>query len=71
MQSKNKWEPPKGNLLKVNFDGATSNVRQIGATGMVIHNTKCELIAIRSNKWNTCSPLLIESAAALLALRIT
>lgn len=68
---KNKWEPPQGDVLKVNFDGVISERKQIGAMGVVVHNAKEKITAARAGKRNLCSPLLFECETTFLALRTT
>lgn len=69
-QSRNKWEPPQGDCLKANFDGATSESKRTSTMGIVIRNRKGEFITTRIGRRGLCSPLLTECEAALLALRI-
>lgn len=64
-----RWIPPKGNLIKMNFNSAISTLKQKASMGIVIRNTKGEAITIRSKSRNICSPLQVESEAALLEIQ--
>lgn len=67
----NRWIPPKGDYVKVNFDGALSTLKQKASMRIIIHNSKGESLAIRNKLRSMCSPVLVESDVALLGIHTT
>lgn len=52
----------------MNFDGASSTVKQKASMGVVVRNSKRKCLSIRAKQRNFSSPLMIESEATLLGI---
>lgn len=61
--------PPQDDWLKQNFDGTFLMEKQMAGMGIIIRNTKGEMITFRSNIRETGTPLQTESEAALMEIR--
>nr|XP_051221193.1 uncharacterized protein LOC127339373 [Lolium perenne] len=64
-----KWEKPKENMVKVNFDGAFNKVSGTGGWGFIIRNHRGEFVAAGAGKVGFLrDPLHAETIACLAAV---
>ncbi|KAG8489751.1 hypothetical protein CXB51_017986 [Gossypium anomalum] len=66
-----RWTAPMGSRLKVNFDAAFNNHNKESCSGLVIRNSKAEVICCKTEiNLNTPSVFSAEAVACLQALKL-
>ncbi|XVF58184.1 hypothetical protein PTKIN_Ptkin07bG0043300 [Pterospermum kingtungense] len=66
---KQKWKPPSGDTVKVNFDSSYDRASCVGGIGIVIRNEAGEVMSAKATKVQYVdNPFLIEACTAIEAL---